>query len=93
MGLAVGWQRPIEDAVDGCPGGWYRTSYANSVARYTRRRDSNGGRVANPFFDRAPWQVQAAVMYLEGEQERWNSYRDEVNAARWKAGPGKPRKR
>jgi hypothetical protein len=72
-------EQPHEPTADGCPGGWYRTAYVNSVARYTRRRTGDGGRVPNPFFDRASWQVQEAVMQLELEQERFAVHRIEAN--------------
>ena len=75
----------LEPAADGCPGGWYRGAYLESVLRYARRRDGNGGRVANPFFDGAPWQIQEAVMYAEDEEERWHVYRSQVNEDRREA--------
>lgn len=48
----------------------------------------------NRFLDdpETPWQVWEAVHYFEAEQERWEQYRDSVNATRWKNGPGSPRK-
>lgn len=64
---------PFEVLADGCPGGWYRTAYMDSVAPYVRRRTDGGGRVPNPRFDAAPWQVQAAAMIVELEQERWHA--------------------
>ena len=78
-------EEPIEPAADGCPGGWYRTPYVNSLARYVRRRTENGGRVPNPFFDRADWQTQEAALLYEEEQERWHSYRAKTDRARWAA--------
>lgn len=81
--IPVLWDEPIEPAEDGCPAGWARSPYVDSVTRYLRRRTKDGGRVANPFFDRAPWQVQEAAMHLEDEQERWHIYRAEVDADRW----------
>lgn len=84
---------PHEPTADGCPGGWYRTRYMDSVFTYVRRRQTDGGRVANPRFDAAPWQVQEAVMYLEHEEERWHAYRDKMTHQRWASGPGKPKKK
>jgi hypothetical protein len=74
---------PHEATADGCPGGWYRTGYVDSVDRYRRRRTEHGGRVANPFFDSASWQVQEAALYLEHEQERWHAHRAEMNHEAW----------
>lgn len=84
-GLAQSPTEPWEDPRDGCPGGWYRSPYVDSVAPYTRRRTETGGRVQNPRFDSAPWQVQDAVLYYEREQERWFAYRDRVNQRRREA--------
>ena len=92
LGVPQNPARPLEAAGDGCPGGWYRSPFVDSVIHYQRRRTEGGGRVPNPFFDRAPWQVQAAVLYLEQEEERWAAYREEINAARRRAGPRKPKK-
>jgi len=73
LDTAINCDRPLEDPENGCPGAWYRTRYIDSVDRYTRRRTASGGRVSNPLFDTADWQIQAAVLRLEGEQERWHS--------------------
>ena len=73
---------PREDIEDGCPGAWYRTAYVDSVDRYTRRRTKGGGRVPNPFFTDAPWQVQEAALYLEAEQERCIAFVDGIAADR-----------
>ena len=83
LGIRVDWEEPIEPAEDGCPAGWARSPFVNSVWRYVRRRTKDGNRVANPFFDRATWQAQEAAMYLEEEQERWNDYRQRVDQDRW----------
>lgn len=82
--IPVQWEEPIEPAEDGCPAGWARSPYVDSVHRYVRRRTKGGGRVSNPFFDRASWQAQEAAMVLEDEQERWHNYRAEVDADRWR---------
>jgi hypothetical protein len=74
---------PHEPTADGCPGGWYRTAYMDSVFPYLRRRTTAGGRVDNPRFTGAGWQVQAAVMYFEHEEERWHAYRDKRTHQRW----------
>jgi hypothetical protein len=62
--------RPLEDPSWGCPAAWYRTRYIDSFDRYTRRRTDDGGRVPNPRFDSADWQIQDAVLLYEREQER-----------------------
>lgn len=46
------WTAPIERAEAGCPGSWYRTAFVESLLRYYRRRDRNGGRIENPHFTR-----------------------------------------
>jgi hypothetical protein len=74
--------KPREDIEDGCPGAWYRTPFVDSVDRYTRDSVKGGGRVDNPFFTSAPWQVQAAVIHLEREEARCRAYIDGVVADR-----------
>jgi hypothetical protein len=83
LGFPIMPDEPFEDPTDGCPGGWYRSPYADSVARYRRRRVENGARVPNPLFDRAAWQIQAAAMWYEHEQERFSAYRSRVDADRF----------
>lgn len=83
IGISCPPHEPVEGPQDGCPAGWARSPFVNSVARYARRRTEGGGRVPNPFFDRAPWQVQEAVLYYEDEQERWHEYKARVDADRW----------
>lgn len=77
--------KPHEDIEDGCPGAWYRTDYVDSVDRYRRERSDGGGRVHNPRFKNAAWQVQAAVMYLESEQERCRAFVDGIAVDRLEA--------
>jgi hypothetical protein len=83
LGIPVNPDEPIEPAEDGCPAGWARSPFVESLDPYVRRRVGEGHRVPNPFFDSAPWQVQRAVLYLEIEQERWAAYRAEVDHQRW----------
>jgi hypothetical protein len=85
LGLRNKPGKPREDIEDGCPGAWYRTAYVDSVDRYTRERTKGGGRVDNPAFTNAPWQVQAAVMYLEAEQRRSIAHVDGIAADRLEA--------
>lgn len=82
FGRAQDWTQPWEDPDDGCPGAWYRTPYVDSVDEFTRERDDVGNRVSNPKFDRAPPQVQAAVLHLESEQRRARAYLDKAIADR-----------
>jgi len=76
LGRDVLWEQPLEPECDGCPGGWYRTAFVDSLDPYFRRRTGEGARVPNPRFDSADWLVQDAVMYFEEEQERLIAYRD-----------------
>lgn len=46
------WRHPAEDIEgEGCPGGWYRTAFIESLRPYMRRRDEKGGRVSNRLLD------------------------------------------
>lgn len=79
VGAHDGQAEPIEH---GCPGGYQRAPMFGSIDRYIRRRDSNGGRVANPHLDRCDdFLVLDAVLYYEAEQE---ACRNE-NARQWAA--------
>lgn len=64
-------ERPVERVEDGCPGGDQRSPTVASIFRYYRRRDGNGGRVANPLLDAGEASELAvrALLYFEGEQE------------------------
>jgi len=88
-------EEPHEPTADGCPGGWYRTAFANSVAPYLRRRVDNGARVPNYRFDdpSTPWQVKEAAVYYEQEQERWYCWRDKVTHKRYERAHPKPKKK
>lgn len=65
---------PHEDTADGCPGGWYRTAFASSVLRYSRRRTEHGGRVDNGLLRDTPPQIWEAVLEFELEQERSHAH-------------------
>lgn len=82
---AVNWERPPEDPDDGCSGAWYRTAFIDSVDRCARRRTQSGGRIPNPRFDAADDLTQAAVLYLEDEEERAFAYVAQVREKRWRA--------
>lgn len=85
LGIRYDWEEPIEPAEDGCPAGWARSPFVDSVTRYARHRTETGNRVENPFFNQASWQAQEAAMYLETEQERWAANRQQIDAQRWRA--------
>jgi hypothetical protein len=70
LGEVLQPDRPFEAAADGCPGAWYRTRFVESLLPYLRRPVDGGGRVPRDRFNNAPWQVQEAVEYFEGEQAR-----------------------
>ncbi|MGH1344331.1 MAG: hypothetical protein ACRBN8_22420 [Nannocystales bacterium] len=64
-------ERPVEPLEDGCPGGDQRCRLVGSLWPYYRRRDSNGGRVANILLENEPPSILAlrALTYYEGEQD------------------------
>lgn len=69
---------PPEEPRDGCPGGWYRTPYVDSVLVYLRTRAENGARNQNHYLDATTdRRVLDAVYYVEREQERVFAYRAE----------------
>jgi len=92
LGLEQRTDTPFEDPALGCPGGYYRTAFVDSVWPYTRRRTTAGGRVPNPRFDSAPPLVQQAVMALENEEERWHAFVDAEAAKRERKAMEKARK-
>lgn len=74
-------ERPPEEPENGCPGAWYRTPFLESVLRYRRRLDGNGGRVSNRLLDLCTDEVVIeAVETIEGFEDAWRS---EWDAARW----------
>lgn len=59
-------RRPWESLVDGCPGGWYRCEFLDSLRPYRRRMIEGGGHDANPLLDRCDhWLVLEAISYYE----------------------------
>lgn len=82
LGRRVDWREPWEEPGEGCPGAWYRSPYVHSVYQFCRHRTSTGDRVDNPFFTRAPAQVQAAVLYFEEQDELARAYVDGVRIER-----------
>ena len=69
-GKVLDWDRPREPAAAGCPGAWYRTDFLNSLFRFYRRSDANGGRIENPALTRwADPLVHGAVATREGYED------------------------
>jgi hypothetical protein len=61
--------RPAEPVSDGCPGGWARCRFAESVLRYRRRRVEGGGHDANPLIHaNTPPHIIEAIAYFEGQE-------------------------
>lgn len=76
--IKVSPKYPTEDPTDGCPAGWYRSIFIASLYPYLRRRDAQGGRVANLMLERVEDDVIVQLaMLAEEEQERWEAYRAE----------------
>lgn len=74
-GIPVNPAEPFEDPLEGCPGGWYRSRFTDSVLAFARRRTEGGGRVSNPFFDRCEDElVLQLVLYLEHQQEAFEAW-------------------
>jgi hypothetical protein len=92
LGVPINPETPLEDPERGCPGAWYRTAYIDSLWRYFRKRIEGGGRVPNPLFDQADWQIQSAVMQFEYEQDRWSNYIATVRQDRQEARDAKASK-
>lgn len=70
-GVRGDWMKPHEEvSVYGCPGAMYRAPFMDSIARYRRRRDGNGGRIENVELTRCDIPlVHEALMYLEAEED------------------------
>lgn len=72
---------PTEDPEGGCPAGWRRSAYVQSVAPYFRMRAAGGVRVSNPLLDRCDDPaILAAVLMFEQQQERCIAHTEEVEA-------------
>jgi hypothetical protein len=75
---------PIE--ADGCPGGWYRTPFVESVLRYARRPAGDGGRVPNRLLDLCDDElVIEAVERLEAHEDQWRNARENAQIERHNA--------
>ena len=80
-GIEVNPAQPFDDPAEGCPGGWYRSLFVESVLPYLRTRATGGVRNSNPLLDRCEDDlVIQLVLYLEQEQERWETWREEQSA-------------
>jgi hypothetical protein len=76
---------PYEEFTEGCPGGWYRTPYVDSVLVYLRTRSEHGVRNQNHYLDATTdRRVLDAVYYVEREQERLFARRAELLAESYK---------
>lgn len=68
------WDRPLEPVENGCPGAWYRSPFAESVLRYRRRPDGNGGRIPNRLLELCEDElVIEAVETLEAYEDAWRA--------------------
>lgn len=74
-GINGDWNAPHERPdEDGCPGAWYRTAFLESVLRYRRRPNGNGGRVPNRLLDLCDDElVIEAVEQMEAYEDAWRS--------------------
>ena len=61
--------RPAEDISDGCPGGWARSRFAESMLRYRRQRLEGGGHDINVLVHAGTEpQVIEALRYYESQE-------------------------
>lgn len=65
------WRRPAEDIEhEGCPGGWYRTAFVESLRPYMRRGDGKGGRVSNRLLEMCDDRfVVACINLIEAHED------------------------
>lgn len=79
------WPAPEEKPEEtGCPGAWYRTDFFDSVHRYYRNKDANGGRIANRALDICddPLVIEA-INTLETYEAAWlDKCREEADKKR-----------
>lgn len=88
---ADGDEFPAEPVEDGCPAGYARARLFGALNRFYRQPDQQGGRVANPHFDRCDDPlILDAILYLEQEEARARSewMRADVEARRQEASHG-----
>lgn len=78
-------EHPAEHTDDGCPGSWYRSAFALSVAHYERMLTQSGFS-ENLALSRSDDRLLLdAVSYLEGERVRSHNHDDRVAAKRLKS--------
>lgn len=62
-------KRPPETHDEGCPGGWYRCNFVDSMLRYERRMSSDGVFSHNILLDRCNDRlIIEATQYLEQQR-------------------------
>lgn len=80
------WRTPGEDPEGGCPGGWIRCGFIESLTPYLRKRTEGGGRVQNMRTDRCDDRlVLDAVLYFEDCQESRVGYGEQLRAKNMEA--------
>lgn len=81
------WDKPLEPIErDGCPAGWYKGPFVESVLRYARRACGEGGRVPSRALDLCDDDlVIEAVERLEAHEDQWRSARTEAQIAKMRA--------
>jgi hypothetical protein len=70
-------ENPAEDIEhEGCPGAWYRSEFIDSLLKYHRRVDDNGGRVSDHAYSSVadPF-VQQCLRALETQEDSFRGYR------------------
>lgn len=81
-----GWETPYEDVADGCPAGWHRSVFAESVARYLRTRGEGGVRSSSPVLDlTSDRTIREAVQYYERYEDKLLGWRHRLDAERRRA--------
>jgi len=67
--------RPNEPHDDGCPGGWYRCEFIDSIHQYRRTRAEGGMRADNPLIHKDTDRLLLeAIQYLEKQEEAAMAY-------------------
>lgn len=80
------WRTPGEEPSEGCPAGWARCAFAESIVPYIRNRTEHGGRVENMRLSECEDRlVKDAALYYEDCEERLSGYRQRLIAQRMEA--------
>lgn len=69
-------RKPPEDCRDGCPGGWYRSSWMHSLGRYERPLSEGG--FSPSLFPTSDRLILEALQYLEAERLRARAHWQEL---------------